>query len=151
MPAIMAWEVHGWPKRIGAGSPLWSLVQGGLALERRDGVDDGLGFLELGDGQGPAQAADAALLEATLGEAVVDRRPRVGPDGAGLELAADPSAGVEVAGEDAGREAVFGGVGAGDGVGLGVEDLEGRDRAERFLLHDVGGDVLDLEQGGPVE
>src|SRR5580693_888652 len=128
MPAIMAWEVHGWPKRIGAGSPLWSLVQGGLALERRDGVDDGLGFLEVGDGQGPAQAADAALLVATLSEAVVEPRPRVRPDGAGLDFAADPAADVDAAGEDAGREAEFGRVGARDGVGLGVEDLEGRDR-----------------------
>jgi hypothetical protein len=114
-------------------------------------VDDGLGFLELGDGQGPAQAADAALLVAALGEAVVDRRPRVRPDGAGLDFAADPAADVDVAGEDAGGEAVFGGVGARDGVGLGVEDLEGRDRAEDLLLDEVGVDVLDLEQGGPVE
>jgi hypothetical protein len=36
----------------------------GLALERRDGVDGGLGFLEVGDGLGAAQAADAALLRA---------------------------------------------------------------------------------------
>ena len=50
-----------------------------------------------------------------------------------------------------GREAEFGGVGARDGVGLGIEDLEGRDRAEDLLLDDVGADVLDLEQGGPVE
>src|SRR5580693_5786054 len=100
MPAIMAWEVHGWPKRIGAGSPLWSLVQGGLALERRDGVDDGLGFLEVRDGQGTAQAADAAVLVAALGEAVVELRPGVRPDGAGLDLAADPAADVDAGGED---------------------------------------------------
>jgi hypothetical protein len=79
-------------------------------------VDDGLGLLELRDGQGTAQAADAALLEAALGEAVVDRGPGVRPDGAGVDLAADPAADVDVAGEDAGRQAEFGGVGAGDGV-----------------------------------
>jgi hypothetical protein len=38
-----------------------------------------------------------------------------------------------------------------DGVGLGVEDLEGRDRAEHLLLNDVGVDILNLEQGCPVE
>ena len=120
----------------------------GLALERRNGVDDGLGFLELGDGQGAAQPADAALLVAALGEAVVDRRPGVSPDSSSLELAADPAADVDAAGEDAGREAIFGGVGARDRVGLGVEDLEGRDLAEDLLLDEVGVDVLDLEQGG---
>lgn len=114
-------------------------------------MDDGLGFLELGDGEGAAQPADAALLVAALGEAVVDRRPGVGPDGSGLDLAADPAAGVDVAGEDVGREAVFGGVGARDRVGLGVEDFEGRDRAKDFLLDDLGVDVVDLEQGRPVE
>src|SRR5271163_3064147 len=71
------------------------------ALRRRNGVDDGLGFLELGDGERAAQAADAALLVAALGEAVVDRRPGVGPDGAGLDLAANPAAGVDAGGEDA--------------------------------------------------
>ena len=121
---------------------------GGLALERRNGVDDGLGFLELGDGQGTAQAADAALLVAALGEAVVDRRPRVGPDGAGLDLAADPAAGVDAAGEDAGREAVFGGIGARDGIGLGVEDLEGRDRTEDLLLDEVGVDSSTSSRAG---
>jgi hypothetical protein len=39
----------------------------GLALERRDGVDDGLGFGELRDREGAAQPADAALLVAALG------------------------------------------------------------------------------------
>src|SRR5712672_3145883 len=39
-----------------------------------------------------AQAADAALLVASLGEAVVDRCPCVRPDGAYLDLAADPAA-----------------------------------------------------------
>src|SRR5580704_9811336 len=63
-------------------------VGAGLALERRNGVDDGLGFGELGDRQGAAQAADAALLVAALGEAVVELRPGVGPDGAGMDLAA---------------------------------------------------------------
>jgi hypothetical protein len=53
------------------------------------------------------QAADAALLEAALGEAVVDCRPGIRPDGAGVDLAADPAADVDVAGEDAGREAIF--------------------------------------------
>src|ERR1700677_1185882 len=122
-----------------------------LTLERRDGVDDGLGFLELRDGQRAAQPADAALLVTALGEAVVRRRPGVRPDRAGLKLAADPAADVEAVGEDAGGEAVVGGVGARDGVGLGVEDLEGRDRAEDLLLDEVGVDVLDLEQGRPVE
>src|ERR1700722_9835226 len=64
-----------------------------LRWRRRDGVDDGLGFLELGDGQGTAQAADAALLVTALGEAVVDRGPGVRPDRADLDLAADPPAG----------------------------------------------------------
>jgi hypothetical protein len=36
-------------------------------------VDDRLGFLEFGDSEGAAQAADAALLVAAFGEAVVDR------------------------------------------------------------------------------
>ena len=79
-------------------------------------MDDGLGFLEIGDGQRAAQPADVALLVAALGEAVVQLRPGVGPDGAGLDLAADPVAGVDAGGEQAGREAEFGGVGAGDGV-----------------------------------
>src|SRR5580658_4866810 len=96
-----------------------------LTLERRNGVDYGLGFGELGDGQGAAEPADAALLVAALGEAVVDRRPGVRPDGAGLELPADAAAGVEAGGGEAGGEAVLGRVGAGDGVGVGVEDLEG--------------------------
>jgi hypothetical protein len=89
-------------------------------------VDDGLGFLELGDGQGAAQAADAALLEAALGEAVVDCRPGVRPDEAGVDLAADPAADIDAVGEDAGREAIFGRVGAGDRVDLG--GFIGRDR-----------------------
>jgi hypothetical protein len=103
-------------------------VPGRSVLERGDGVNDGLGFLEIGDGQGATQAADAALLEAAFGEAVVERRPRVRPDGARVDLAADPAADVDAAGEDAGREAIFGGVGERDGVGLGVEYVEGRDR-----------------------
>jgi hypothetical protein len=65
-------------------------------------VDDGLGFLEFGDREGTAQAADTALLEAAFGEAVVDRRPRVRPDGARVDLAADAAADVDAAGEDAG-------------------------------------------------
>src|SRR5258708_17290296 len=124
---------------------------GGLALERRDGVDDGLGFLELGDGLGAAEPADAALFVAALGEAVVDRCPGVRPDGAGVDLAADPAADVAAAGEDARGEAGFGGVGACNGVGLGVEYLEGRDRAENLLLHDVGPYVPDLQHVGPRE
>src|SRR5689334_13110727 len=43
--------------------------------ERRNGMNDGLGFGELGDGERPAQPGDTALLVAALGEAVVDRRP----------------------------------------------------------------------------
>jgi hypothetical protein len=111
-------------------------------------VDDGLGFGELGDGEGAAQPAGTALLVAALGETVVDRRPRVRPDGAGVDLPADPAADVDAGGKDPGRQAIFGGVGALDGAGFGVEDFEGRDRAEDFLLDDVGADVLDLEQGG---
>jgi hypothetical protein len=42
------------------------------------------------------QAADAALPEVALGEAVVDRRPDVRADGAGVDLAADPAADVYV-------------------------------------------------------
>ena len=101
-------------------------------------MHDGLGFLEVGDCERAAKPTDTALLEAALGEAVVDRRPRVRPDGAGLDLAADSAAGVDAAGEDAGREAIVGGVGERDGVGLGVEYFEGRDRAEDLLLDDVG-------------
>jgi hypothetical protein len=101
-------------------------------------VDDGLGFLEVGDGQGTAQAADAALLVATLGEAVVEFRPGVCPDSAGVYLAADPPADVDVIGEKASREAVFGSVGPPDRVGLGVENLESSDWAEDFLLDDIG-------------
>src|SRR5580692_4252864 len=93
----------------------------GLSLERRNGVDDGFGFLEVSDGEGTAQAADAALLVAALGEAVVEFRPGVRPDSAGLDFAADPAADVDVGGEDAGGEAELGGVGAGDGIRLGVE------------------------------
>jgi hypothetical protein len=55
------------------------------------------------------QAADAALLVTALGEAVVDGRPRVRPDGADLDFAADAAADVDVAGEAAGRQAVLGG------------------------------------------
>jgi hypothetical protein len=98
-------------------------VGAGLSVPRRDGVDDGLGFGEFGDGQRAAQPAGAALLVAALGEAVVDRGPGVGPDGAGLDLAADPAAGADAAGEQGRREAEFGGVGPRDGLGLRIEDL----------------------------
>src|ERR1700735_336657 len=108
-----------------------------LTLERRNGVDDGLGFGEIGDREGAAQAADAALLVAALGEAVVEFGPGVRPDRAGVYSAADPPADVDVVGERAGREAVFGSVSPPDRVGLGVEHLEGRDRAEDFLLNQV--------------
>jgi hypothetical protein len=50
-----------------------------------------------------------------------------------------------------GGETEFGGVGALDGIGFGVEDFEGRDRAEDFLLDDAGADVPGLEQGWPAE
>src|ERR1700761_2490493 len=123
----------------------------GSTLEWRNGVDDCLGFLEVGDGQRAAQPADAALLVAALGEAVVEFRPGVRPYRAGLNSAAYPAADADVVGENAGGETEFGGVGARDGVGLGVEDLEGRDRAEDLLLNDVVVDVRDLEQGRPVE
>ena len=57
-----------------------------------------------------------------------------------------PPAGVDVVREDARRQAQLGGVRTRDRVGLGVEHLEGRDRAEDFLLHDVRADVLDLRR-----
>src|SRR5258707_9690227 len=59
-------------------------------LERRNGMDDGLGFGELGDGERAAPPADAPLLVAALGEAGVDRRRRIGPDGAVVDLAGIP-------------------------------------------------------------
>src|SRR5258708_10718906 len=71
---------------------------GGLALERRDGVDDGLCFLELGEGLGAAQPAGAAPFLAALREAGVCPRPGVRPDGAGVDLAAYPAAYVYSAG-----------------------------------------------------
>jgi hypothetical protein len=37
------------------------------------------------------------------------------------------------------------------GVGLGLEDFEGRDQAEDLLLDQACVDVFDLYQGGPVE
>src|SRR3546814_3815445 len=46
-------------------------------------MDAGLHFLEFFHAAGAAQAADAALFEAALLEAVVDRRPGVRPDGSG--------------------------------------------------------------------
>src|SRR5258708_1201302 len=51
---------------VAPGAPPWARVggvlwrAGGFALERRDGVADGLGSLGLGDGLGAAQPADAA-------------------------------------------------------------------------------------------
>jgi hypothetical protein len=59
-------------------------------------VDDGLGFGELRDREGAAQAAHAALLVTALGEAVVDGRLCVRPDGAGLDFSADAAADVDV-------------------------------------------------------
>jgi hypothetical protein len=62
-------------------------------------VDDGLRFLEVRHREGTSEASEAALLVTTLGEPVVDRRPRVGPDGAGLDFAADTAGDVDVVGE----------------------------------------------------
>ena len=52
-------------------------------------MDDGLGFLEVGDCERAAEPADPALSETALGEAVVDRRPGVRPDRAELDFATD--------------------------------------------------------------
>src|ERR1700741_4056390 len=93
-------------------------------------VHDCLGLLEVGDRKRAAKAADPALLEAALGEAVVDRRPRVCPDGPELDLATDAAADVDVVGEDPRRETQLCRIGARDRVGFTVEDLEGRDRAK---------------------
>src|SRR5260370_12611813 len=119
--------------------------------EGRDGVDDGLGLLEIADCERTPQAADAALLVAALGESVVDHCPGVGPYGPGLDLAADPATGVETASEEAGREPELGGIGARDRVSLGVEGFGRRDGTEYLLLDDVRIDVLDLEQRRAVE
>src|SRR5258708_37592393 len=73
---------------------------GGLALERRDGVDGGLCFLGLGDGLGAAQAGDAARFLAALRAGGVGRCPGVPPAGAGVGLASDPTAAPDARADD---------------------------------------------------
>jgi hypothetical protein len=109
-------------------------------------VHDGLGFLEVGDRERAPKPADPALFEAALGEAVVDRRPRVRPDRPELDLATHAAADVDVLGEDSGRKAELCCVCARDRLGFSVEDLEDCDRAKDLLLDEIGVDVLDLDQ-----
>src|SRR3546814_693944 len=114
-------------------------------------MDAGLHFLEFFHAAGAAQAADAALFEAALLEAVVDRRPGVRPDGSGPDPARDPVGSCDVVGEDAGGETEFGCIGALDRIGLVLEYLEAQDRAEHLLLYERRGEILDLDQAGPVK
>jgi hypothetical protein len=114
-------------------------------------VDVGLGLLEFRETAGAAQAAYAALLVAAVFEAGVDRKPCVGPNRSGIDLAAHAAGAVDITGEHACRQAEFGRVGPVDGVFLLVEDLECGDRPEDFLLDNRCAEVLDFDQTGPVE
>jgi hypothetical protein len=76
------------------------------------------------------------LLVAALFEASVHRKPGVGPNCSGIDLAAQAAGTVDIACEHACCQAGLGCVCPIDRVVLVVEDLECGDRPEDFLLDD---------------
>jgi hypothetical protein len=116
----------------------------------RHDVDVGLDLLEVRKTAGAAQAAHTALLVAALLKAVVDRKPRVGPNRSGIDLAAHTAGTVDIAGEHACGQAELRRISPVDGVVLVFEDLESRDRPEDFLLDNRCAKVLDFDQLGRI-
>jgi hypothetical protein len=114
-------------------------------------MDVGLDFLKLFHSARATQAADAALLEAALFEAVVDRCPGIRPDGSGLDLTGDAVRPRNILRKDPRGETEFGGVRPTDGVHLIIEYLERQNGSEHFLLNQRSAEVIDLEQARPVE
>src|ERR687891_257359 len=80
-----------------------------------------------------ALAADARLLDAAERRPCVRHHALVQADHAGLEALADADRALDVAREHVGHQAVLGVVGAGDGVLLGFEGADRRDRPEDLL------------------
>src|SRR5258708_26810626 len=93
---------------------------------RRGRYDTDLRFrlLELFHGASTPRTSDAAVLEATLFESVVDESPSVDPHRAGLDGAGDPLCTIDIFGEDRGSQTEDGGIRAGDRVAFVRESLE---------------------------
>src|SRR6185369_1629379 len=116
-----------------------------------------LGLGEAGEAPGAVLDADAAPLEAAEGLVRPERDVRVHPDGAAVEAFGDGPGPVDVRRPDGARQAVHGGVGAGDDlVDVAVGD-DGQRRAELLLVDDAGalggaGEDRRLEEvAGPVD
>src|SRR5258708_3818704 len=85
---------------------------GARTISRRERGDTDLRFhlLELFHGASTPRTSDAAVLEATLFESVVDESPCVDPHRAGLDSVADSLRAVSILREDCGGQTVDGSV-----------------------------------------
>src|SRR6056297_2989401 len=114
------------------GGAMMSLMSAPLPAGR-----DVLGFHELKHAFMPAFTAQARLLYATEGGGGVADQATVEADHAVFEPLTDLQRAFHIFGEDIGDKAVFGVIGAADDLVLVLEGLNGRDRAEDFVMHAV--------------
>src|SRR5579864_9269275 len=95
-----------------------------MVQARRYDADLCFHFLELFHGASTPRTSDAAVLEATLFESVVDESPSVDPHCASLDDVGDSLCTIDIFGEDRGSQTVDGGIRAGDRLILVRESLE---------------------------
>src|SRR5579862_2696244 len=122
-------------------------------IGRRGRYDTDLRFylLELFHGASTPCTSDAAVLEATLFESVVDESPGVDPDRAGLDEMGDSLCAVDIFREDCSGQTVDGGVRARNRLVLCRESLKAQHGAENFLLDQWNVQRFRFEHGGAIE
>src|SRR4029077_182696 len=105
-----------------------------MAQARRYHADLCFHFLELFHGASTPRTSDAAVLEATLFESVVDEAPSVDPHCASLDGVGDSLCTIDIFGEDRGGQTVDGSIRAGDRFVLCRESLKAQHGAENLFL-----------------
>src|SRR5246127_4605005 len=170
-PSLSRMNTMGWPKcsssailrkgtgaggaptlgRLGTGIDF--LLGEVMVQARRYDADLCFHFLELFHGASTPRTSDAAVLEATLFESVVEGAdaPGVGPYGARLDGASDSLCAIEIVREDRRRQAVDGGIRTHDRLILRRKRLEAQHRAEYLLLNQRYVQPVRLQHGRAIK